>query len=64
MRLDIYDVSGRLVRTLVDEVRPEGRHTVAWNGRLADGTPVPTGVYFTRITVGTESATEKLVRIR
>jgi len=44
--LRIYDVSGRLVRTLVDERRPAGPHSVMWNGRDETGRKVASGVYF------------------
>lgn len=64
VRLDVYDVSGRLVRTLVDETRPEGRHTVVWNGRRADGTPLPSGVYFMRLSAGDFQQSRKIVLMR
>ena len=42
----IYDVSGRLVRTLVNgEYFAEGTHTVTWNGRDDGGQPVASGAY-------------------
>lgn len=49
--LRIYDVAGRLVRTLVDEVQParaEG-YTIDWDGRSDAGETVATGVYFYRL---------------
>jgi len=42
----IYDVAGRLVRTLVDESRPAGVQKVAWHGRNDHGQAVASGVYF------------------
>ncbi len=42
----IFDVTGRLVTTLVDEVVEPGRHTVAWNGTSEYGESVGSGVYF------------------
>lgn len=50
VRLDIYDVSGRLMRGLFQGVKPAGRHTVAWNGRANDGRRAPAGVYLARLT--------------
>ncbi len=44
--LRVYDVSGRLVRTLVDGELPPGRHSSRWDGRDDAGTPVASGVYF------------------
>jgi hypothetical protein len=42
----IYDVTGGLVRTLVDEERPAGVQTVRWHGLNDSGVPVASGVYF------------------
>jgi photosystem II stability/assembly factor-like uncharacterized protein len=48
--LRIYDVSGRLVTTLVNGHRGVGRHRADWDGRDRNGTHVGTGVYFYRMT--------------
>jgi hypothetical protein len=42
----IYDVSGRLVRTLVDRVSEPGRHVAVWDGSTDSGASVGSGVYF------------------
>jgi hypothetical protein len=42
----IYDVSGRLVRELVDGVTEPGRHEAVWDGRSDSGQAVGSGVYF------------------
>ena len=42
----VYDVSGRLVRTLVDGVVEPGRHQAVWDGRSENGESVGSGVYF------------------
>jgi hypothetical protein len=42
----IYDVSGRLVRTLVDRVTGPGRHMAIWDGSADSGARVGSGVYF------------------
>jgi aminopeptidase N len=44
--LRIFDVSGRLVRTLVRGSTPAGEHTVSWDVRDNRGTPVAAGTYF------------------
>ncbi len=64
VRLEIFDVSGRRVRTLVDEVRPAGRHQVMWNGRTAEGRALTSGVYFSRIEVDGVSRTGKILLMR
>ncbi len=49
MTLRIYDVSGRLIRTLVDGPQTAGEKTVTWNGRDEQGRSVVSGVYFYRL---------------
>jgi hypothetical protein len=46
VRVRIYDVTGRLVRTLADRVFPAGEHTLAWDGADDAGHRVPRGVFF------------------
>lgn len=62
--LQIFDTQGRLVRTLCDEVMPEGTHEVIWNGRDNLGSQVATGVYFVRFKAGDYQVTRKLVMVR
>lgn len=45
-RLTVFDVAGRRVRTLSAGRREAGSHTVRWDGRSDEGTPLPSGVYF------------------
>ncbi len=47
--LSVYDVGGRLVRTLVDEPQGPGYYSVVWDGRDESGRTVPPGVYFYRL---------------
>jgi hypothetical protein len=46
--LRVYDVGGKLVRTLVDSMRPAGTHQVQWNGLDDAGRRVASGVYLYR----------------
>jgi len=48
----IYDVSGRLVRTVLDEVLIAAEHSVEWQGRDDTGHQVAAGVYFYRVRSG------------
>ncbi len=63
VRLMIYDVAGRRVRTLVSEPRRPGRHLVVWNGRTEDGLSCRPGVYFVRLTAGADRALRKLIKL-
>lgn len=59
--LRIYDMSGRLVRTLVDEEIAAASHTILWNGRDETGVSVGSGVYFCRLEAAGRSFTQKLI---
>jgi hypothetical protein len=59
--LEIFDVHGRMIRTLIDGHLSSGTHTVAWDGRGYSGSRVPTGVYFARVRNVTQSATKKVL---
>jgi len=50
--LAVYDVRGRLVRRLLDEVLEPGRHTAIWRGRDGNDHPAAAGVYLVRLKVG------------
>jgi hypothetical protein len=63
--LRIYDVSGRLVRTLQDGHKGIGRYHVDWEGRNDAGTSVSTGIYFYRLTApGFEPVTRKMMLLK
>jgi hypothetical protein len=61
VRLEIYDVTGRLVRRIVDGTLAAGEYDVTWDGRAADGSRVPAGVYFARLESGGVERTRKVV---
>jgi hypothetical protein len=50
VELVIYSVNGRLIRRLVKDARPAGRHTASWDGRDDAGEKVGSGVYFYQLT--------------
>jgi len=59
----IFDIAGRLVRTLVDGPEPAGLHVVRWNGKTDSGDPAASGVYFYRITYPSGGAASKKLMI-
>ncbi len=63
VRLDIYDVSGRLVRTLVDGVVQPGQHSAVWDGSGHRG-PAQSGTYFAQLRVGRFTQSRKLVLLK
>ena len=61
VKLAIYDVTGRRVRTLVQAKRPAGSHEVVWDGRDDAGNPVPSGQYFVELQAGNAVSSRKLL---
>jgi hypothetical protein len=64
VRLAVYDVSGREVLVLTEEVKRPGRHTTSWNGLGASGRALPSGVYFARLEFGGRAEARKVVLAR
>jgi flagellar hook assembly protein FlgD len=62
--LRVFDVSGRLVRTLVNGNLGPGTETVTWDGRDDRGEPVSSGVYFYRMTAPGFEMTHKMVFVQ
>jgi hypothetical protein len=61
VHLSIYDVTGREIRTLVDQYMPPGSYQVSWNSTDEHGFSLPSGTYFARIQVGANVATRKML---
>jgi hypothetical protein len=62
--LKLYDVQGRLIRTLVDGARPAGMHPIVWDGRSNTGHSVASGVYYYRLKTPGYEKSRKLVLVR
>jgi endonuclease/exonuclease/phosphatase family metal-dependent hydrolase len=62
--VEIYDVSGRLVATLVDGMLPAGVNAITWDGLDASGARSATGIYFCRAQVGEWRQATKAVLVR
>jgi hypothetical protein len=64
VRLEVFNVMGQVVRTLVDENRPAGTHTTMWSGTDDYGTRLPAGIYFCRLSAGRQNITRKVLYLR
>jgi hypothetical protein len=62
--LKIFDINGRLVRTLVSQNMPAGYHNVVWDGTNDVGVKVGSGVYICRMQAGSFTAVKRMVLIR
>ncbi len=63
VRINVYDVRGRLVARPVDEARAVGRPATVWNAEGTNGRVAP-GIYFVHIEAAGRSATQRLVWLR
>lgn len=64
VNLSVYDVQGRLVRTLVDGVRQAGLNDVLWDGRDRSGRDVASGTYFARLRTSGSPEVKSMVLVR
>ncbi len=62
--LAVFDLNGRLVRSLIEGSVEAGFTTVTWDGRDASGISVPGGVYFCRLTTGGAKMQRPIVIVR
>jgi hypothetical protein len=63
-RLDIYNVLGQRVTTLVDDYVEPGRHEYEWDGTDRSGRQVASGLYFYRLIAGRDTETKKMVLLK
>jgi len=64
VHIDVFDVAGRRVTTLLDATRTAGPGNVSWNGRDVRGRNVAAGVYFVRVQAAGELRTKRVVLVR
>jgi len=64
VRLRVYDVEGRLVRTLVADRRGAGEHRVVWDGLSETGDRAASGVYFYRLVSEAGTVTRKMLLLK
>ena len=62
--LTIYNLTGQVIRSLLDESLEAGYHTFAWDGRDQHGYPVASGVYLYRLQAGQQVLVNKMALIR
>ncbi len=60
----LFDVNGRLVRTLHDGMATAGVHRMRWDGRNSRGQNIGVGIYFIQLTAGSIVRTERILRLR
>ena len=63
VKITIYDLSGRIVRALIDEYVGKGKHAIVWNGMNLRGEKTVPGVYFYKIQTGKSTQTHKMIKL-
>ncbi len=64
VQLNIYDITGRLVQTLITGNQVAGFYELQWNGRDATGRPVSSGLYLYRLQAGKFTANNKMLLLK
>jgi hypothetical protein len=62
--LEVFNIRGQRVRTLISEYMPSGNHSVVWDGRDDSGRPVGSGVYLYRLQAGEISETRRMLLLK
>lgn len=64
VKIDIFNVMGQKVRSLVDEYQTAGYKSVVWDGKANSGSTVASGVYFARVQAGSHTQAKKMMVIK
>ena len=64
VRLEIYDLIGRNIKTLVNQTQDAGRHFISWNGDDHTGNQVSAGVYLSRLHAGNKIFSRKMILMK
>ena len=60
----IYDIVGRKVVTLVNDIKTHGSHSIIWDGLNANGKQVSAGMYFYKFEAGNFKMTKKMILLK
>ena len=64
VKLEVYDILGRLVTTLANNDMPAGTYKVVWNGKDSRGQSVASGLYLYRLQAGSFTAVKKMLMLK
>jgi subtilisin family serine protease len=62
--LEIYNVKGQKVKTLVNDIKNAGYHTVVWNGKDNADKPVSSGIYFYKLQTDNYQSVRKMILMK
>jgi len=64
VQLNIYDIKGERIKTLVNDFQPAGNYKVQWDGTNSQGSKLSSGVYFYSIKTGSNVSTKKMILLK
>lgn len=64
VRVNVFDMTGRLVTTIANEEMAAANHTIIWDGTDSTGSPVGAGVYFCRLETAGQVLTQKMLKVQ
>ena len=64
LRVDIYNIKGQKIKSLVNEYKPAGEYNVVWNGTDENGISVGSGIYFYRMTTEEYTAVKRMILMK
>jgi flagellar hook assembly protein FlgD len=64
VELIIYNIKGQLIKTLSNELKPAGDHSVIWDSRDYNQKPVSSGIYFYKLKAGDFQRVRKMILLR
>ncbi|MCF7912281.1 MAG: T9SS type A sorting domain-containing protein [Candidatus Cloacimonetes bacterium] len=64
VHLEVYNIRGQKVKTLVDEYKPAGTFEVSWDGRMEDDQAASSGIYFYRLQTGSEVYIRRMLLLK
>ena len=64
VRLDIYNILGQKIKTLVNQKKVSGKYSVMWDGKAYNGINVPSGIYFYRLQTSEFVETKKILLLK
>jgi hypothetical protein len=62
--IDVFNSRGQLVKTLVNDSKAAGNHSVVWDGRDNNGSSVSSGIYYYKMYAGKYSSTRKMILMK
>ncbi|MFH2049899.1 MAG: T9SS type A sorting domain-containing protein, partial [bacterium] len=62
--LEVFNIMGQRVKTLIDEMLNAGEHTVEWDSRNSSGQSVSSGIYFYKLNAGDQTDSKKMMLLK